>query len=251
MTRLRGVFSDTRVIAAGEAAGLILVARRADPNFLRGTYEEPIQRAIAGNLAPGDVFCDIGANIGFFSLIAARLVGPRGQVYAFEPVPGNAAAIAEGARLNGLRTIRVFPEAVGAATGRRELQLAHHIGGAALDSVEAPPDLKGRIDVDVTSLDDAIARRGLRPPTLVKIDVEGAEVEVLHGMRETLRQHRPRLVYEVDDATRAGLKRKARAIAEILTAAGYAPRPLPAAYPGHGWQVAHVLAEPVAGRPAR
>ncbi|TIQ61618.1 MAG: methyltransferase, partial [Mesorhizobium sp.] len=53
-----GVFCDARVIAKGEAAGLKLVAQSADPNFVRGTYELPMQQAIAANLAPGDVFYD-------------------------------------------------------------------------------------------------------------------------------------------------------------------------------------------------
>ncbi|RWP46009.1 MAG: FkbM family methyltransferase [Mesorhizobium sp.] len=243
--RFLSVFGDARVIAKGEAAGLKLVAKSADPNFVRGTYEPPIQQAIAANLAPGDAFFDIGANIGFFSLIAARRVGPRGQVYAFEPVPRNAAAVAESARLSGFDTIRVFAEAAGAISGRGQLLLAHHIGGAALASAGAPPDMSGRLEVSIVAIDDAIAQRGLRPPSLVKIDVEGAEIDVLAGMTETLRRHGPKVIYEVDDATREGLDRKARKIAELLTAAGYALKPLPASYGNGEWRVEHVLAQPV------
>jgi FkbM family methyltransferase len=243
--RFLSVFSDARVIAKGEAAGLKLVAKSADPNFVRGTYEPPIQQAIAANLAPGDAFFDIGANIGFFSLIAARRVGPRGQVYAFEPVPRNAAAVAESARLSGFDTIRVFAEAAGATSGRGQLLLAHHIGGAALASAGAPPDMSGRLEVSIVAIDDAIAQRGLRPPSLVKIDVEGAEIDVLGGMTQTLRRHRPKLIYEVDDATREGLDRKARRIAEFLAAAGYALESLPASYDNRQWQVEHVFAQPM------
>lgn len=243
--KVLGVFGDARVIAKGEAAGLKLVAKGADPNFVRGTYEPPIQQAIAANLAPGDIFFDIGANIGFFCLIAARRVGPRGQVYAFEPVPRNAEAVAESARLSGFDTVRVFAEAAGATTGRGQLLLADHIGGAALASAGAPPDMSGRLEVGIVTIDDAIAHRGLRPPSLVKIDVEGAEIDVLGGMMETLRGHRPKVIYEVDDATREGLDRKARKIAEFLTAAGYALKPLPASYDNREWQVEHVFAQPM------
>jgi FkbM family methyltransferase len=243
LSRVLDTFS-THSIAAGEAAGLKLITRGTDPNFACGTYERPMQAAISSNLSLGDAFYDVGANVGFFSLIAARKVGPRGRVYAFEPVPGNASAIARGARINDLRNITVFAEAVGAATGRAELLLAHHIGGAVLASAGAPPDMSGRIQVDVVTLDDAIVGRRLRPPSLIKIDVEGAEIDVLRGMAETLRTHRPTIIYEIDDATRDGLNQKARVIGSLLTAAGYSLRPLPSSYPGERWHVEHVLARP-------
>lgn len=242
LSKVLGTFS-THSIAAGEAAGLKLVARGADPSFACGTYERPMQAAVSSNLSFGDVFCDIGANIGFFSLIAARKVGPQGCVYAFEPVPANASAIVRSARVNHFHNVTVFAEAIGGATGRAELLLARHIGGAMLASAGAPPDMRGRIEVDVVTLDEAIVRRGLRPPSLIKIDVEGAEIDALRGMAEILRVHRPTVIYEIDDATRDRLNRKARAIEALLTAAGYSLSPLPKSYPGEEWHVEHVLAQ--------
>jgi FkbM family methyltransferase len=247
LSTLRDALPVSRVVAGGEAAGLRLAAWRSDPDFARGTYELPIQEAVASNLSPGDVFFDVGANIGFFSLIAAKHIKARGSVYAFEPVPRNAARIARSARLNGFGMIEVFTEAVGAKTGRAELLLARHIGGAMLAEAGAPPDMSGRIKVDVVALDDAIAKRGLRPPTLVKIDVEGAEIDVLRGMTETLRLHRPKIIYEVDDATRDGLERKAADIAAFIKTAGYTLKPLPASYADGSWQVEHVFARPGTG----
>jgi FkbM family methyltransferase len=242
LTRLRDALGHPRVVATGEAAGLHLVAHRADPDFARGTYERPLQSFIAGHLTESDVFYDIGANIGFFSLIAARRVGPNGRVYAFEPVPENAAAISRSARLNGFEAVDVFNVAVGSANGRTELMLARHIGGATLASVGPPPDLRGTIDVEIVTVDRLIAQRGLRPPTLVKVDVEGAELDALKGMAETLRTHRPTVLYEVDDASRSGLLRKAASLAAFWDAAGYALTALPSAYQGIDWHVAHMVA---------
>lgn len=242
--RLRNAISDTRVVGSGYAAGLKIAAMRADPNFARGTYERPLQDVIASNLPLGGVFYDIGANIGFFSLIAARHVGSDGQVYAFEPVPQNAAVIERNAALNGFASIEVFKAAVGAVTGRAELNLAHHIGGAVLASAGAPPDMRGHMQVEVVALDDVIVRKKLRAPSLVKIDVEGAELSVVQGMRRTLRTHRPKVVYEVDDISWAGVERKTKEIADFLTEFGYVLTPLPASYPNDGWHVAHVLAQP-------
>ncbi|TPJ40601.1 FkbM family methyltransferase [Mesorhizobium sp. B2-7-1] len=243
--KLHDVFSGMPTIAAGEAAGLRVFSRGADPNFAKGTYELPVQEAIVSNLMPGDVFYDIGANIGFFSLIAARRVGPVGQVYSYEPVPRNAAAITRSCEANGLVGVHVFAEAVGAETGRAELFLARHLGGATLAAVSTPPDMNGRIEVEMTTLDDSIAMHGLRPPTLVKVDVEGAEVDVFRGMAKTLRVHRPRILCEVDDETKEGADRKTREIADVLTAAGYTLSPLPPSYADDAWQVLHLLAQPV------
>lgn len=81
--------------------------------LVRGTLETSVQEAMRRLLPRGGVFFDVGANIGFFSLIAARLVGPDGKVVAFEPVPATAALISENAQRNGLATIDVRERAVG------------------------------------------------------------------------------------------------------------------------------------------
>ncbi|MBZ9677681.1 FkbM family methyltransferase [Mesorhizobium sp. ES1-1] len=232
-------------IAGGEAAGLKIFSRGADPDFARGIYELPVQKAIASRLMPGDVFYDIGANIGFFSLIAARQVGAAGQVYAYEPVPRNAAAIERSRDANGLSRLRVFAEAVGALSGQVELLLARHLGGATLATVSMPPDMKGRLDVRMTTIDASIAEHGLRPPSLIKVDVEGAEMDVFRGMVATLNAHRPKIICEIDDATKEGADQKMREIARFLASVGYTVSPLPVAYANGGWQVLHLLAQPV------
>jgi FkbM family methyltransferase len=239
---LFGRFASEHVIAAGAAVSMKISAPDADPEFRRGTYELPIQKAISENLHPGGVFFDVGANIGFFSLVAARQVGAEGGVYSFEPVPSNVALIRRNAELNSLRTIRVFPEAVGATSGRAELLVARHIGGAVLASAGRPPDAQGRITVDLVTLDDAMQKHGLRPPTLMKIDVEGAEFDVLRGASGILRAHKPKLIYEIDDATEAGVQRKSQEIETFLKTAGYSIQPLPNSYSMDGWRVVHFLA---------
>jgi FkbM family methyltransferase len=235
-------FSSEHLIASGAAAGMKIFAPHADPEFGRGTYELPIQKAISENLSPGDVFFDVGANIGFFSLVAARQVAAEGSVYSFEPVPSNVALIRRNAELNSLKTIHVFPEAVGATSARAELVVAKHIGGAVLASAGRPPDAQSRMTVDVVTLDDAMSKHGLRPPTLMKIDVEGAEIDVLRGATGILRVHKPKLIYEIDDATEAGIQRKSQEIEAFMTTAGYSIQPLPNSYDMDGWHVVHYLA---------
>jgi FkbM family methyltransferase len=247
-SRLFNMFSDVRRIAGGGAAGLQIVPLEGDREFALGTYELPVQAALADRVGAGGVVYDVGANIGFFTLLAARCVGPAGRVYAFEPVDRNAAAIERSVRLNGFATVEVFRNAVGASNGAADLNLARHIGGAVLATVGVPPDRRGSVTVEVVSLDSVIAERGLRPPSLVKIDVEGAELDVLSGMRQTLRAHRPVLICEADDATREGLRLKTEALSAALAGLGYSLTGLAPSYPDAGWHVAHFVAEAAADR---
>ncbi len=243
-TGLSNLFSDVREIAAGHGAGLKIIPLKGDREIALGTYEAPVQQALIENVERGGVVYDIGANIGYFTMLAARRVGPAGQVYAFEPVARNAAAIERSARLNGFDAVEVFERAVGAAGGIAELNLARHIGGAMLASVGAPPDRSGSVDVEVVALDEFVDALGLRPPSLVKIDVEGAELDVLRGMTGTLKAQAPVLIVELDDATAAGLETKARELAALLAGLGYGLASLAPSYPAAGWSVAHFLAEP-------
>jgi FkbM family methyltransferase len=239
------LFFGKQVIKGGQGAGIKLAQRRADAKFALGTYEPAVQEVISSSVGLGQVFYDIGANIGFFSLIAARRVGRDGRVYAFEPVPRNARSILLSARLNRFDTIEVFPDAVGGASGRANLLLARHIGGAVLASVAAPPDISGSIEVNLVTIDHAIQRYNLRPPHLIKIDVEGAELDVLDGMKHTLLTHRPKLICEVDDASSFGADTKARAVSDFLVSAGYEVSSIPPSYGDIEWSVLHLAARPL------
>jgi FkbM family methyltransferase len=130
----------------------------------------------------------VGANIGFFSLIAARLVGETGTVVAFEPLPVNVEQLRRNAALNQF-PIEVVPDAVAAhdgdvmfgdKAGRRDTA---HIGG-------------GSFQVRAIAIDSWVRERHLLPD-VVKIDAEGAEIDVLRGAAETIRVHRPEILVEV------------------------------------------------------
>ena len=97
------------VIGAGPGRGLRFDVGGGNPDFAAGTYEPPVQQALADCLKPGDVVLDVGANVGFIAVIAAKLVGPAGRVVAFEPVPENARLVRRNARLNGLSRLGSNP----------------------------------------------------------------------------------------------------------------------------------------------
>lgn len=191
----------------------------------------------------GDVCYDIGANLGFFSLLLGRLAGPDGSVYAFEPVARNASNIERNARLNGLPNIEVLRIALCATDGHEELLLAHHVGGAVLKSAGAPPDFAGSVTVETARLDTLVNIRRLKPPNIVKIDVEGAEMDVLRGMEQVLRTCAPIVVVELDDETAAACEKKVSLCRTFLRDLGYRSELLPNAYPDRGWFVRHFIAK--------
>jgi FkbM family methyltransferase len=222
---------------------------RFDPGPSNGAYasgdnELPLQEALADCLEPGGVFYDIGANVGFFTVIGARLVGPDGLVYAFEPVPENAAYVRLNTRLNHFQNVILTEKAVSSASGTGELALAAYSGGAALTTAAKPPDATKVIDIELVSVDDLVFTHGFRPPAVVKIDVEGAELDVLKGMSRILEEIRPILLYEIDDKLPENFQNKFRGCESLLTDAKYRVDRLPDSYPNTNWIVGHAIATP-------
>lgn len=160
---------------------------------LTGTHEIQVQQALVRSVRAGDHVWDVGANIGYLALVAARLVGPAGRVLAIEPDPECAAAIRRNAQLNGLAAIEVIEAAASSNSGVGELVVVRDRLWTRLASVGDHHESEGRVSVRTLALDDVDGP----PPALVKIDVEGAELEVLAGMTRLLREDRPIVVCEM------------------------------------------------------
>ncbi len=168
-------------------------------------------------LTPGDTFVDVGANIGVYAGWAARLVGPTGVVYAFEPVPRTVEFLRSFVGLNELDRVNVVPLAVGASPGHVELNtVAHHSGISSAVGLSVPRSAKSEaITVQVTTLDRFLLEEGETRVQLLKIDVEGWELEVLRGARQLLASaDGPAVVFESQDLT---LSRAGTSLAEIRT----------------------------------
>jgi len=192
------------VIRHGVGAGLRFNASGSAAGYLLGTSEIGEQELLAKVLKPGDTFYDIGANVGFYSTIAARLVGPNGHVYAFEPYGPSAQMAKRNADLNAFSNVTVIQTAIGSGEGTARLQtpegqLSTHYrlaGGASQPTLEVP----------ITSIDIYAGPHKLRGPNVVMVDVEGGEIDVLRGMLNTVRSYRPTIMCEVHwtgDAFRA------------------------------------------------
>ncbi|MDJ0620593.1 MAG: FkbM family methyltransferase [Calothrix sp. MO_192.B10] len=231
-------------ISQGVGAGLKFAPDNSNPDFAKGTYEVPLQKALADYLKPGDVFYDIGANIGFFTVLGAHLVGKSGYVYGFEPVPENVQRIRHNLQLNNFSHTTVLENAVSVHTGGGRLLLAQHSGGAMLASAGTPPDFTGAMNVNLACIDDLVAQKALKPPTLVKVDVEGAEIDAFKGMRQTIEKYKPTIIYEVDDGNKESFAQKSKALENLISSMGYQVMPLAAGYPGVNWHIGHFVAIP-------
>jgi FkbM family methyltransferase len=158
-----------------------------------GIYELPLQEAIVGELKSGDVFYDIGANAGFFSLLASKYVGPRGRVYAFEPLPDNINAISANFRINSIETCELVEAAVTNRNGTIEFYKG---ADSSMASIFNNKDKTGSFSVSAITLDDFVQDH--RPPNMIKMDIEGAELLALQGGEKLLTQsERPRLLIEL------------------------------------------------------
>lgn len=204
---------------AGVAHRLVYAFDRASPvqtamcamigagNF----YEPETTILLASVLKPGDMFVDVGAHVGYFTILAASLVGAAGQVVSFEPEPGNYAQLIEHIRLNALTQVLPIHCAAGAEEGVFDLHCnADNDGGHALWDVRNHPyNDRSRAaprvhPVFVATLDRVLG--GVAPGriTAIKIDVEGNEHAVLRGARRTLEAHQ--VPFVIAEVNRTGLE---------------------------------------------
>jgi FkbM family methyltransferase len=160
-----------------------------------GTYEEGTLDFIISRLKPGDIFFDIGANIGLMSIVAAKSVGEKGKVYAFEANPETEKILRSNVELNHIDNIICINKAVGNSNGRINIYDNWEVnrGGSTLIK---PSNEARSFEVELISIDSHDAYAQL-PVRMVKIDVEGFEMDVLKGMEKMLtRQNAPDLIVE-------------------------------------------------------
>lgn len=199
-------------IQRGPAEGLWLrLNPRTGHAYFNGGGEPEVQAAIQQHLRPGMTFYDIGANIGFFSLLAARIVGAAGRVVAFEADPDVVQRLREHVERNHFSTISVEQKAVWSES--RPVFFARADPNASPDrglGHVVASDASETIHVQAVSLDDFLQTSP--PPDFLKCDAEGAEVEVFRGAKRLLEEKRPILLCEMhsEENRRALLQEFAR-----------------------------------------
>jgi FkbM family methyltransferase len=157
-----------------------------------GSYEVDRLSAFGDAIAPGATAYDVGANVGIYTLLASLRAGPSGKVYAFEPVERNLRHLRRHVMLNRAENCAIVEAAVSNTEGIRRFSAA----AWEFSMGRLSPD--GEIEVSSVSLDGCIyGERGFRPPDIIKIDVEGAEWEVLEGASRAITEFHPVIFIEV------------------------------------------------------
>jgi FkbM family methyltransferase len=205
-----------------DVAGVRMALDTADASvsvqIADGSYEPHVATTLDRLLGPGDVFVDVGANVGYHTFRAAARVGTDGRVVAVEANPENARLIAHTVAVNSLTNVELVPLAL--AGGRGFVNFGSHVGsngGFLPGDAETTGSGRGTI-VPTIALDDLALDR----VSVVKIDVEGAEAIVIDGAPATIDRHRPTLLMEFSrEMTERVSRRPAESHLQRLVDAGY------------------------------
>jgi FkbM family methyltransferase len=186
--------------------------------YLTGSYEPSTAKLIASLIEPGDTVIDIGANAGFFTLLAATRVGESGRVLAFEPIPAVRAALETNIRINGAHWVTLHGVALSNVPGTLTMYEGprNHRG---LSSLRPLDQAAATHIVEVKPLDEWLPMLGR--VTLIKLDVEGAEQHVVEGMGGLISRDMPYVVVEVTDAYLRKMGHSATSLFDLLDQKGY------------------------------
>jgi FkbM family methyltransferase len=171
-------------VAQGPLRGKKWIVGSSNHGCWLGSYEYEKQKALQRFLKPGDVAYDIGANVGFYSLLASVLVGDTGCVYSFEPLPDNLSQLKKHLELNRIANCTVIDAAVSSFDG----EAAFDTSG---DRFTGHLAATGALHVRTLTVDQLIEKDGMRPPNLMKLDIEGAEYECLRGAAGVIQEFKP------------------------------------------------------------
>lgn len=202
-------------IIQGRLRGFKWIAGSSNHGCWLGSYEYQIRRVFEKTVEHGTVVYDIGAHVGFYTLLASVLVGPGGRVIAFEPLPRNLCYLKAHLALNGVTNVSVVEAAVSDVNG----EVCFDEGpGHSMAHIAAAGSLK----VASVRLDEMIFASDVPPPSVLKVDVEGAEACVLSGALGVLSKYHPAVFVA------SHCRELHRECSVILRSLGYYLEPIPA-----------------------
>lgn len=167
----------SKLLVSSKDSGLGLMLRT------KSEFEPTQTKSFIKSITKGNIVLDIGANVGYYSVLASKLVGKRGQVFAFEPDPQNLKLLYKNLKVNNCKNVVVAESALGSKTEKLALtQDVSNPGESSLSSLKSGK----KVFVDVITLDQFIKTQKIKTIDVIKMDVEGAELNVLNGGLKTL-----------------------------------------------------------------
>ena len=217
------------VLTSGQLAGMRMrLDLQVEKEYWLGTYELALQEAVAELVEPGMTVYDVGANVGFVTLLMALSVGENGRVFAFEALPSNQERLRENVTLNGLDSrVEIIPKAVVDRGAPTRFQVGPSGGTGKVDGSAGRKNLtyEHTITVEGVSLDEFVYDLGYPPPQMIKLDIEGGEVLALPGMRRLLVDTNPTVLLELHGPQAAS------AAWDMLNSVGYRVCRMESGYP--------------------
>jgi FkbM family methyltransferase len=172
---------------------------QSEKDYWLGSYELDLIEALKKKVPETGIAFDVGANIGYLSLVLAELLGPEGRVWAYEALPANAERLNENVQKNGFeKRISLKQVAISAKSGQANFKV-HASGGMGKLAGAKGRDENYMLEIRVesASIDDLVFKQGIPSPDLIKIDIEGAEGAALQGANRLLNEVRPLLFIEL------------------------------------------------------
>lgn len=188
LTRALNDFVTSRLKSVARVQGhkMFLDPRDHLNLFSNGIYEPFETEIVKTEIRKGDIVLDIGANIGYYTLIFANLVGSEGKVFAFEPDPGNFALLEKNVEANGYHNVILVNKAVSNKNGKIKLYLSDDIGD---HRIYDPGDGRKFVEIEAIRLDDYF-KQGNSRVNFIKMDIQGAEWEAIQGMNLLLQKNK-------------------------------------------------------------
>jgi FkbM family methyltransferase len=187
--------------------------------FYRGSWEPDATATMRQLIQPGMTVFDVGANVGYFTLLFARLVGETGTIVAFEPTTWAIRKLRRNMSLNDFRNIVAEQLALSDTAGEVEtssMQTAFRASWPLTDSRERAPEA-----VTLLPLDSYVRRANIERVDFIKVDVDGYEHRVVQGAAETLRAHQPHMMLEIGREAMSELGDRSEDLVELLSSLGY------------------------------
>jgi FkbM family methyltransferase len=176
--------------------------------YFMGDYEKEVVDVFYEYAKKSKVIYDIGANIGYYTLIAAKANKDSAKVYAFEPFPENVAALKRNIEVNNQNNVKVLDIAISNSTGMASFSDSDN--NVANTLCEDSPTFKENksIKVRTSTIDELVHNKTIEVPDLVKMDVEGTELEALTGAKNTLKEHHPVIFLSTHNCHVPGIHKK-------------------------------------------